>query len=651
MKKFYLDFETRSECDLKKCGAVVYAQHPSTRLMCMSYALGTKGAVKRALPTEDSVFPTGVFTKRYFKDLLHVGDPDVRYVAHNISFERAILKYVLGIETPLEQWEDTAAIARFQSLPGSLANLGEYFGEPKDATGNRTMMKLSKPRSRSSKANPDKYWERSVVPEDFEALYDYCDTDVVIMQSFNAAMRPMTPYERKTWLLTERIAERGIYVDNDALQQARAVIAKETARIKAKVLRATGGISATQTAKLAEWLGLPNLQKATVEDAFNWITDPKKRYAMMARQAVGLVSIKKLESLHMRRDVNGLVHHSLIYAGAERTGRWSGSGIQPQNFPRGTGGKKLDAIFEALQSGKKIKNAHATLSQALKGFIIGRGGRPLLVGDYSQIECRVLAWLAGQQDLLDVFATGGDPYCVMAETVYHYPVNKHDHPEERQLGKAIILGCGYGMGGPKFSGTAHDMYGLEVEEDRAQELVNIYRETYPRIVQFWKKAEKAFRACVQRVNEVKLGALTFRGDGESVSVELPSTRKLYYNRARVVMGSSRDRYGQGVITYYGKNTMTGKYSGGEHTYGGKLVENITQAVARDVMAEAMQRVESQVLPIILTVHDEVVAECPRSVLDTDKALKTFVTALEQRPVWAQDLPLAVEAAVHMRYQK
>lgn len=336
----------------------------------------------------------------------------------------------------------------------------------------------------------------------------------------------------------------------------------------------------------------------------------------------------------------------LVYAGAERTGRWSGAGVQPQNFPRGMGAK-TDEAFVALQAGGLemiYDHPVEAITDMLRGFFTG----PLLVGDYSQIEARTLAWLAGQQDLLDVFAAKQDPYAFMASRLYGRPITKDSTDDSlppgitpRFMGKQVVLGCGYGMGAEKFQTMLSDVYDVDIEAATAMKTINIYRRANQSIVKWWGKLEEAAQEALRKPGTVTTaGRVTMEtatiGGFLYLLVHLPSGRNLHYFEPELS--------GDSNIKYWGRNPYAGGKWDRISGYGGKFAENITQALSRDLMADAMLRLEDAGFRLLLTVHDEIVSE-------VTGLLSTFKDVMLSTPSWAAGLPVDAEVFQCARYRK
>lgn len=426
----YLDKETRSEVDLKKVGAWEYAAHPSTEVMCASYAIDD-GPINRWLETD-------------FLSLLEsvpeITDPTTLLCFHNAEFEAAIFEHVFNYRIPTHRIIDSAAVSRHANLPGALEPLGAFFGFDKDMDGNRVMLKLSKPR-RPSKANPDRFWRPETKPEDFETTYRYCDRDVEVSRHAMTQMPPLSTFESQVYAATFDMNRRGVRIDRQSAQIMKDVADTEKDRLSREIER-DFGFTLGQVSNIADYLELDSVAKAPLRDFLKdeTISEPKRRVAT-ARQTFAKTSLNKLPAFIGRSALDGRARGNLIYGGAERTVRWSGAGIQMQNLTRGIG-QLQDIAFEALHAGlfEYLYDDEIIdiLSGMLRGLIEEIGG--LFVGDYAQIEARMLAWLAGDEDLLDQFRRGLDPYRIMASKIYRKAVEDVTG-SERFMGKQAVLGC------------------------------------------------------------------------------------------------------------------------------------------------------------------------------------------------------------------
>lgn len=644
-QELYLDFETRSRADLRKVGAHRYAEDPSTEAVMASWAAGDE-PVRQWEPGGDAEW------------LRRLADPGALLVAHNAEFEREILRHCFGLVVPPGRVRCTAARAARCGLPRGLdgACRALRLVDQKDARGRRLVHKFSKPR-RASRDNPDEYWDGESASEDWADYLSYNRGDAAAARGLYRALPPLSGTEQALWELTVRMNERGLAVDRESIPVAAEVVAAETARLAARFEELTGAKPFSPAARVA--LGMPSLAKAEVRHALRRTDlDPRVRKALEIRRRVARASVKKLAALLARTSPDGRLRGSLVYSGAERTQRWSGGGVQLHNLPRGLG-DKTDEAFEALEC-LALADLYAdpmqAVSEMLKGFLVG----PYLVGDFAQVEARVLAWLAGQADLVAAFAAGSDVYCAMASDIYGRPITKADyddalHIAKRQLGKIAILGCGYGLGAAKFQKTLDDTFDVEVTPEMAGHVVDTYRTRYPQIVRFWHLLERGFAHAVRHgSNRVKVGP-TFMGvaslGGRAFAyVELPSGRPLYYADPRLAEGDPdlpgcERQYLSGTsVSYLGRDLHTHQW-GRVSTYGGKLAENVVQAASRDLLADAMLRLDRAGFPIVLTVHDEVVVEA-----GPDR-LPEFRETMQAAPPWAAGLPHAADTFACRRYRK
>ena len=630
MKPLFIDLETQSECDLTKVGPRIYAKHPSTSVLCIAWSFGDDRVHvwKRG---DDLVGST-------WWEMMFRGD--VPFVAHNIEFERWIIDAQFGVGLPPEKWIDTMATAAAFGLPRSLedAAVAMRLGEGKDVEGQRIMMKLSRPR-KPSVDNPALFWDEESKPDDFEKLYNYCAQDVRVMVELWKRLPSLSIQERKIWEMTVRMNDRGVAIDTAAIPLAREMAKQEETRLANEFEHLLG--VKPNSPKASKILHMDSLDKLSVRRRLTEnITDVERR-ALLIRQEFARSSVKKLKALEERTSPDGRLRGSLIYGGAERTLRWSSGGVQVQNFPRGLG-KGTEAAFQALHGGALdflYDDVLGTLSNMLRGFFLG----PLLVGDFAQVEARVTAWIAKQKDLLATFATGADPYRAMASSVYNIPAAQVSK-EQRFMGKQAILGCGFGMGADKFMRMLDETYDVRVEPEFAQQVIRIYRRKYTDITKTWEKLDDAVKFAIRKksagilINKVVIGTTT-KSDIDFLWIQLPSGRKLYYADPEISLEDD-------TISYYGRNPYKGGQWERVHTWGGKILENIVQATSRDLLAEAMLRLELYGFKLILTIHDEVVAED-----DNEHSIVDFENILKASPSWASDLPVGVECFECGRYQK
>jgi DNA polymerase len=572
-----IDFETFSELDVKKVGAYKYAEHASTEVLCLRWNYPEDpDFVYLWTPGED---------REELEDLFACINNGEEVEAHNAGFEWVIWNGVCvskyGFpELNVNNLYCSAAKAAAASMPRKLEDLAVALNSPiqKDMDGHRVMLKLSKPR-KPSKNNPATRWTKDAVPGDFEKLYDYCGDDVLAEKAASQMLPDLSKTERRVWLLDQLINTRGIYCDIELCKIA-VDFAKEFQDKLLKELDAiTNGYvkTAKQVVKFKDWLNLqgvslPNLQADTVEEALNDAEiKGDARRALEIRRHLAKSSITKFEAmLRMASEDDGRIRGTLLYHGAG-TGRWTGRGIQPQNFIRGSV-KDLETLFETLAMGDLdlfemvYENPMDALASATRGMLRAEPGHKLVAGDYAAIEARVLFWLAGCSDGLSVFKRGEDIYKDMATDIYRIRMADVTK-DQRQLGKQAILGLGYGMGKPKFKTTCLG-YGMEVSDSLAALAVDTYREKYFQVPEYWRGMEKAAIKAVETKSVIKFKNLKWGVKGPWLFCQLPSGRKLGYFKPRVEKVASQ--WGaKPTLKYMSVNSVTRQWEKTK-TYGGKL---------------------------------------------------------------------------------
>lgn len=653
-----IDFETASLVDLKKTGAHVYSEDASTRVLCMAYAFNDEPPLIWR-PGRD------VFPQRLLDHVSRGGT--VR--AWNASFELAIWnntlrKHVLGLPDLFAgQVRDTMAAAAYWGLPLSLDQAGAALnlGLVKNKAGHSLMLRMCKPRAFNPLTGHVEWWHETDEQKYFD-LCGYCVQDVLVERVIAENIPPLPDEEQYVWALDNKMNTAGVWVDYQLVERLQDLALHAAGQANAEISRVTGGKVRTinSSAALLAWLklvGYPHndLKKDTVaarldEDDCTGL----EREALELRSDNAKTSAAKLTAMlnaSKGRAGLGLVRGMLQYYGAFRTGRWAGRLIQLQNMPRGTV-KNIEDAVDLVQSGASPEALEALfgpimvlVSSALRSCIVVPAGSVLIVADFSQIEARVIAWLAGQQDVLDVFASGEDIYKHTVAAVKGIPL-KDVTPDLRQLGKVLVLACGFGMSGAKFKTTA-ETYKVFLSEDEAKANVALWRQANDKIVSFWWECDRAARDVIaQRTSRRQVGPVTFKMRDGHMLVQLPSGRELVYRDALLV--PSNDRPGQLDISYMGVNQYTRKWER-LRTYGGKLAENITQAIARDVMKEALKFAERTGLNPRLTVHDELICYGPETNADT--SLDLLLTAMRRAPAWAKGLPVNAEGWTGFRYKK
>jgi len=662
-----IDFETRSFVDLKRAGPVVYAEDPSTEIICAAFKVMGQGQVYRWEPiAHGDDFPAEL---RAFAD-----DRNAIFLAHNAGFEQSIWNHIVSPRynvrrLPPGRWDDTQAWALHKGLPGALDKAAKAMGlsEQKDKSGKRLLDKLSKPRKRL-KGETEAQWRAYPFrqhTDDLKALGDYCVQDVLTEEALAQAVGPLPDDERQIWLLDQKINQRGVAIDLEAVSAARDVMKQVQRRICDEVGHLTNGRVTTvnQTERMSEWVK-ERVGKApadwtaeTVEKviANGWLRQnhPEVHRLFQLRQAGSKASTAKLEAMASAACSDGRARYLLQYQGAASTGRWSGRLIQPQNLPRGTikasGQALIDAIktrdldFIELMYGDPAE----VVSSALRAMLIAGRGRDIAAADFAAIEARVVLALAQQTDKVALLRDGHDIYCDMATEIFGYKVeDKTTHPDERQVGKAAVLGLGFGCGAETFQAKFCPDRPLAM----CDTVVQTYRYSWaPRVKDLWEEVNAAAVGACFNNERREVAGLTFEMEGKWLTMRLPSGRKLYYRDAYCDMRSmpwDKDDRRLSLFFFAFKYGQWRKVA----AYGGLLVENAVQAIARDIMANAMVAADARNIPVILTVHDEVAAEPRTGSLTTTEFEKILVSC---QPDWVSHMgiPLAAEAWIGKRYQK
>ena len=655
-----IDFETRSTIDLKATGVYPYAAHPTTDVWVLAVAYGDEEP-EIWCPQAPELFPG----HKHVADRLscHILDHGELH-AWNASFERQIWN---GIMTPrykfpkpeMDQFFCTMAKAAAYGLPQSLDHAAEVLGvdEQKDKEGKALMMRMTRPRSKAG--TPLVWWNDT---DKILRLAEYCRQDIRTERAIGKKVEPLIPSERALYLLDQKINDRGVFLDVPLAQAAVKVAEIAMAKANADMVEATGGRvqAVTQVIELTKWVqeqGVPCTSVA--KDALTQMLDSEipadVRRVLEIRQESGKSSVAKVEKMLDYASLDGFMRGMIKYHGAT-TGRFVSVGPQVHNTPRGTiPGIEyiLDFILNLdIEALELVASVMEVLSSAIRSLLRAQPGHQLHVADYAQIEARVLAWLAGQDDLVRIFRSGKDVYKVLAAKIYK--VSEAEVTKiQRFVGKSATLGLGYQMGAGKFVAACKTLSGVDISEDFSKEVVTTYRQANQKIVELWKNLNAHALAAVkmQQPPECSIPVRYYR-EGEWLFCELPSGRTLKYARPRIVPREMpwTDDDGNPVvrdsIQVQGFNGMTRKWER-QYLYGGLLAENITQAVARDLMAEAMVRVENAGYNVILTVHDEVVSEAP----DTIGSVAEFEKLMCEIPAWATGCPVAAEAWTGLRYKK
>lgn len=639
MRHLNIDIETYSSNDIKD-GVYKYVDAPDFEVLLFAYSLD--GGPVECIDLTRQNLPFEI-QKAIFAD-------DVRKSAFNAQFERVCLSKHFGAPYYLDpsQWRCTMVHAQELGLPSSLERCASYLNlaQEKDTAGKNLIKYFSVP-CKPTKANGGR--TRNLPehdPEKWQMFIDYCKQDVVVEMAIaeRLSVLPVADREWDFYTADQRINDRGVALDAELVESA--LYCKDVKMdMLFDELRSTTGLdNPNSRAQLLPWLkthgySASGLTKADVQKELKTASGELKRVLELKLQTA-MSSLKKYEAMERAMCSDGRVHGLLQFYGASRTGRWAGRVVQVQNLARNylkdlddarnyVKARDIDAVEILYDS------LNDTLKQLVRTAFVAEGDKEFYVSDFSAIEARVIAWYAKEQWRLEVFSTHGKIYEASASQIFHIPIEDVDK-ELRQKGKIAELALGY-QGGP---GALKQMGALEmgVAEDELQSLVDDWRRANPGIVQFWKDVQTAAVKALRTKAVIKLGRLRFKYSKGFLLIQLPSGRQLAYARAKLEDGD----YGP-KLTYEGQGDKA--YFTKQETYGGKLVENIVQATARDILAEAILRLEKNGYPVVFHVHDECIVEA------RDTTIETINELMAQAPDWADGLPLNSEGYVTKYYKK
>ena len=642
MSVLYLDLETYSETPITH-GTHKYAENAEVLLVAYAF--------------DDEPVEVMDLTERGSLDSVQMMiDTADTVVIHNSAFDRTVLRHC-GVHVPVEKIEDTMVRALAHGLPGSLGVLCDVLGVPqdkaKDKAGKKLIHLFTKPRPKNVKLRRA---TRDTHPEEWAAFVEYARLDVDAMRVVYRLLPDWNSRgsERALWLLDQTINDRGIAIDVELADAALRAFQRSARSLAERTRVLTGGAvgSLTQRDKFLQHLedGLsfttPDLKKGTVSTLLQGTLSPEVRELLEIRQQASATSPAKYKVLLKATSADGRLRGTLQFCGASRTGRWGGRLFQPQNLPRPTlKQEQIDAGIKAMKLDVEdllFDNVAELCSSAVRGALVASPGHKLVVSDLSNIEGRVLAWLAGEDWKVQAFAdfdagSGHDLY----KLAYARSFNKAPEDvtkDERQIGKVQELALGYQGSVGAFSSMAA-LYGVFLPEQEVQDIVAAWRKAHKAVVSLWYDLERAAKEAIRAPGTRQVVRdLTVGYQNNWLRIKLPSGRYLCYPHAALSEGS---------IVYEGVNQYTKKWETIE-TYGGKLVENVVQAVARDVLASGMQRAEAAGYAVCLHVHDELITETP----DTDEySVDELSRIMSTNPGWSMGLPLAAAGFETHRYKK
>ena len=648
MKKSSCDIETFSDVDLIRCGVYKYADSPNFEMLLFAYAVDD-GDVHIIDIAGGEELP---------EEIIQVIKSDtVVKTAYNAQFERVCLSRYLklpeGEYLNPQSWYCTAVQAAELALPLSLADVGSVLGlERQKMTEGKELIKYFCVPCKPTKSNGNRTRNRPCHDiNKWETFKKYCmrDVDVERQIAYKLKMYPISDEEHRLYVLDQIINDRGVLVDCELAKQAVKLNSIQSAVAVEQAYMITGLENPNSVTQLKQWLKengveIESMSKKAVKSLADE-TDGDVSKMLKLRLLMAKTSVKKYEAVIRSVCSDNRVHGMMRFCGANRTGRWSGNILQPQNLPQNhlpdlTLARDIvkDGDFEMLDM--MFGNVPNVLSELIRTVLIPKPNHRFIVADFSAIEARVLAWIAGEQWRIDTFKNGGDIYCASASKMFKVPVEKNGvNGELRQKGKISELACGYGgsVGALKNMGAVE----MGVQENELQGLINDWRNANPHIVRFWYEVGNAAMKAIKEKTTVPLGKLVFAYERGILFIRLPSGRRLSYIKPRI----GTNRFGGDSITYMGINSAK-KWDRLE-TFGGKLTENIVQGTARDLLANALINAANAGYDTVFHVHDEIICEVPNGYGSVDELCRLMCI----KPEWADGLPLNADGFECEYYKK
>ena len=697
----HFDFESRSPIDIKKAGGYAYAEHPDTEVLCLAVKIDADQTVVWVPEQFRDIYETEI-SDNGLRVLVEHADT---ISAHNAGgFERPMwtehmVKRRGFPEIPISKWDDTAARAAMCALPRKLEKAVKALGLPeeKDMEGEKVMKKMCKPKALSKKERislgskmncgentvkllsseilaalkvdprapyflAEKYglyqrlFKYHFNQADFERLCQYCIQDVEAEYALAQELPPLPKMERRIWELDQAINDRGILADLTSVEHAEAIIEEHSSKLQEELQALTGGAvgTAKQVAKMTAWMGengceVDGLTKQDVKDALSGEIDPAVRRVLEIRQSLSMSSTAKLAAIRAFACRDGRLRGMFMYHGAG-TGRWTGKGPQPQNFPRGNETLAPEMILDRCLHQRDLDliemvwgDPMDVISSCLRGLFIASPGHDLLAADYSAIEGRGLAFLAGEEHVLEGYRNKLDPYRVAASGIFKVPYEQIDK-KKRQVGKVAELLLGY-QGGHKAL-VAGGAERLGMTEPEMKSTVTLWRESRPKTVALWKGLEQAAYLCVEKGVETKFRAIKFRLHGKFLQMVLPSGRPLWYFAPRLQPVTTPWGEEKRAVTAMTVDSMTKQWVRRPY-HGGLWAENATQAFCRDLLALGLIRCEAAGYKVVGHVHDEIVAEVPEGW----GSVEEMEAIMSEVPKWAEGMPISAEGYRARRYRK
>lgn len=660
MRKLHIDIETFSSVDISESGVHKYVASPDFEILLIAYALDDEPVRIIDLPkayTSDSVDDLHfAFHNSGLSYLLALMQSDDALIyAHNATFERLAFAATF-INLPVEKFRCTMVHSAYCGLPlglGAVSEMLELGDKGKDSKGKALIKFFCEPR-KPTKSDPRLRNDPCEHAEKWSQFIEYCKQDVEAEREIcnRLAKYPVPDNVLKDYALDQKINATGVLVDVDFVKKAIQIANTSTEQTTAELKALTGLDNPNSGAQFKEWLYVKtgvrydSLDKANVAEILETVSDPLVKQALTLKKELGKSSNAKYEAMLSCLNDDNRVRGLFQFYGT-KTGRWAGRLIQLQNLPQNHL-PNLDTARKLVKTGDcelvelVFGNVPNTLSELIRTAFIAPEGKILAVCDFSAIEARVIAWLAGEKWRIEVFKTHGKIYEASASMMFGVPIETVTKGSPmRQKGKIAELALGY-QGG---KGALEKMGGASIglSEDEMAVIVEKWRKANPQITKFWYDLENCAKQAVRTRSTIRLRNLTFRADDKFLRIGLPSGRELFYYLPRI----SENRFGGEGLSYLGVNSVT-KKNERQELYGGKIAENVVQAVSRDLLSEAMHRLDYEGIEIIMHIHDEVVCEVDA---ENTAELERVERLMKQQPTWANGLPLNADGYTTFYYRK
>jgi DNA polymerase len=649
MRKLHIDIETYSSADIKKAGLYKYTESPDFEILLIAYAIDDDPVKIIDLKncSEKEILD--------FTNLLI--DPNILKHAHNATFERIAFKRI-GYDIPVDQWRCSMIKAAYCGLPLALDEVSKVLdlgAKGKLDTGTALINYFCKP-CKPTKTNEGR--TRNLPdhdPEKWERFKLYCINDVEAERETERILEPyeIPEIEWTYYQLDQKINDRGVLIDINFANNALSARDSEKEILFSEIRRLTGVENPNSDAQIKQWVyeatgkRITSLAKESLLSLLGQFENGTVRRVLELREETGKTSVNKYASMLSSACSDSRGRGYMQFYGANRTGRWAGRFVQVQNLPRNFI-KDLDICRQIVNTGDQgiihfsFDNVSDTLSQLIRTAFVAKEDHTFVISDFSQIEARVLPWLAGAEWKLEIFRNGGDIYKASASNMFGIAIEDITK-EDRQLGKISELALGYGGSAGALEKMEKSVFGDNHEplsQDRKKELTTRWRAKNPEIVEYWSRLDKASKRTMETKRPVRVGSVTFLYDGLYLRIELPSGRKLFYYKPSF----TTNRFGGVSIQYQGLNQET-KVWGNIETYGAKIAENIVQAISRDLLAKGLLNLDKAGFNLVMHVHDEAVSE------EKKDRLEEMCEIMGALPVWAEGLPLKAEGFISKYYKK